>query len=110
MAIVRAVTESEFVDALMRDQYASWSHEGAALLFEYLDALSGDIGEIIEFDVVALRCDYSEASAEEIAEECDIEVPEEADSEELFDIVRDFLEHRTSIVGETDEGFVYALF
>ena len=52
---------------LLNDEYANWSYEGAEALINYLEELSEDIGENVEFDGVALRCEYSEyASLEDL--------------------------------------------
>lgn len=54
-------------DELLQDEWANWSHEGAHALADYLEQFSYDIGEDIEFDRVAIRCEYSEyASLEEV--------------------------------------------
>ena len=111
MAIVATVYKSEFMDRLTADKHASWSREGAEALFEYLDELSRDLGEPIEFDLVALRCDYSEGTVDEIIDYHSLDVSDaEGDEDEKTDLVRDFLESHTTIVGETSNGFVYAVF
>ena len=111
MAIVVNVYKSEFVDYLAADKHASWSVEGAEALFEYLDEMSDDTGEPIEFDLVGLRCDYSEDTVDELIDQYDIDVSDaEGDEDEKTDIVRDYLERNTAIVGETSDGFVYAVF
>lgn len=61
--IKQTVNESEFIQCLLSDEYANWSYNGAQALFEYLEQLSEDIGEDIELDRVALRCDYSQYSS-----------------------------------------------
>ncbi len=45
---------------LKADTSANWSHAGAHALIEYLEQLEEDTGTEIEFDAVAIRCDYSE--------------------------------------------------
>lgn len=53
---------------LMGDEYASWTYQGAKSLVEYLEDLEKDLGEEIEMDVTAIRCDYHEyESAEDAA-------------------------------------------
>lgn len=42
------------------DKDGGWSWNGANALVEYLEELEEDMGEEIEFDRVALRCDFSE--------------------------------------------------
>jgi hypothetical protein len=54
------VSSSQFVDAIVGDDYNDMSYEGANALFEYLEELENSIGEEIEFDSVAIRCEWSE--------------------------------------------------
>jgi hypothetical protein len=54
------LTTSTAVELLKVDQYARWSRAGARALVEHLEQLEEDTGEEIEFDAVAIRCDYSE--------------------------------------------------
>ena len=61
MAIINTVTESQFIDDLLGDDYASWSYDEAAALFDYHWQLSEDIGEDIELDRVAIRCEWEKA-------------------------------------------------
>jgi hypothetical protein len=56
----QAISESYFVDEIFRDEYNTISYEGAKALFEYLEELEEGCGMEIEFDKVAIRCDYSE--------------------------------------------------
>jgi len=58
--MIKTINESEFIDSLLKDDYPSWSYNGACALFEYLTDLEEDTGEQIEFDRIALRCDFSE--------------------------------------------------
>ena len=50
----------EIADRLFRDENAGWTYAGAHALAEYLEQLEEDSGEEMEFDRVAIRCDYSE--------------------------------------------------
>jgi hypothetical protein len=85
----------------------NFSYSGKRALFDYLEAYENDTGEHVELDIIALCCDYKEATYEEIAEAYNIE-SEDADG--LEDAVRDYLEQHTSVVGEVPGGFVYAEF
>jgi hypothetical protein len=83
-----------------KDQF---SYEGLGALFDYLEEADPDF----DLDVIALCCDYSEDTAEDIAKNYGIEV----DSlDELQDAVRAHLEENTSIVAEIPSGFLYAQF
>ena len=51
---------SEAASLLMADDNAAWSMAGAFALVEYLEQVEEDCDTEIEFDRVALRCEYSE--------------------------------------------------
>ena len=105
------IDKGDFVARLVADKNASWSVEGAEVLFDYLDEVSFDTCASIEFDLVGLRCDYSEDTVDDLIDQYDIDVSDaEDDEDEKTDIVRDYLERNTAIVGETSDGFVYAVF
>jgi len=68
------LTTSSAIELLKVDQYARWSRHGAAALVEYLENVEEECGIEIEFDHVALRCDFSEyKSALEAATQCGFE-------------------------------------
>lgn len=98
--------ERAFLDAGRKDQF---SYEGLKALFDYLEEYEESTGEEIELDVVALCCDYSEDTIEDIANNYGIDLVE-VDEEDQAEFVRDYLEAHTQIVGETSTGFVYACF
>ena len=54
------LSTSQAADLLKADTNAKWSHSGALALVEYLEELESDTGTEIEFDAVAIRCDFSE--------------------------------------------------
>jgi len=51
---------SEAASLLMADDNAAWSMAGAFALIEHLEQIEEDCGAEIEFDRVAIRCEYSE--------------------------------------------------
>ena len=56
----QTIRENEFVHAIVSDDYNDISYDGAIALFEYLEELEDSTGEEIEFDSVAIRCDWAE--------------------------------------------------
>jgi len=56
----QTLSTHEIANQLFRDENAGWSYQGAKALAEYLKQLEEDCGKEIEFDAVAIRCDYSE--------------------------------------------------
>jgi hypothetical protein len=51
---------SSAASLLMADENAEWSMAGAFALVEYLEQIEEDCDTEIEFDRVAIRCEYSE--------------------------------------------------
>lgn len=66
MSVINTMTISQMVDDLMSDECASWTRLGAYAIAEYLDEMSEDMGEPIEWDRVAVRCDYSEYTLRDV--------------------------------------------
>jgi len=54
------LSTNEVTHALLQDDNAAWSYEGAKAFAEYLDDMEVQMEEEMELDVVALRCDFSE--------------------------------------------------
>ena len=66
----QTVNFNDFRDAFRAfDRMENFSYEGMQALFDYLEQLEEDTGEEIELDVIALCCDYSEATWRERSEE-----------------------------------------
>jgi hypothetical protein len=93
------LSTSEAADLLLADDNAGWTYAGARALVEYLEDLKDDTGEEIEFDAVALRCDFSEyPNAREAAEECGWEPDEGADSDDAEEAALKWLTDRTTVI------------
>lgn len=92
--MIQQVYESEFINRLTSDEYASFTYNGASALYEYLTELEEDIGQEIQFDHVAIRCDYSEYKTLD-------EILNQYDNINTLDDLRD----NTTVI-EFDEGFI----
>ena len=99
----------EFREAFRSLRPDNFSYEGMQALFDYLEQIEEDTGEEIELDVIALCCDYSEASWEEIARDYGIDV-RGLDETDTQSEVMNYLEMNTAIVGEVPGGCVYLNF
>lgn len=93
------LSTSQAADLLRADTNARWSRSGARALVEHLEQLEEDCGADIEFDAVAIRCDYSEYdNALEAAEEYGFE-PEEGEDEDAMEAsALDWLCDRTEVI------------
>jgi hypothetical protein len=94
------VTESVFRDYFHSIRPDNFSYDALGILFEFFD------DDDFELDVIAICCDYEEADADEIRANYDLN--EEAYSDE--ESVKDWLEKRTLVIGETPSGFVFQAF
>ena len=96
------VSTTQAIARLMEDQYAHWSWDGAKALIEYLEKLEDSLDKPIEFDTVAIRCDFLEyKSALEGAEHYEF-IPDDSippeDEDEIEAEALKYLEERTTII------------
>lgn len=104
-----SINKSQFCDAFKaagRENNFSWA--GLGVLFDYFEEYENSTGEEIELDVIAICCEFNEATPEEIAADYAIDV--EDDGNELNNVL-DYLHDHTQVAGVTDDGsIVYAAF
>jgi hypothetical protein len=114
----------DFQDAFRRyGRLDNFSRQGLELLFYYFEELEDGMGQEIELDVIAICCDYAEDTVEDIARNYSIDLSECEDGictasayglEQVEDakreVVREYLNDNTQLVGETSTGFVYLSF
>lgn len=113
MSIVRNIGFCQFCDAFRdADRNENFSYQGKKALFDYLEEYSDSTGEPVELDVIALCVDYTEDDTDSIIQQYSIDVSEalEDTGPDVRDIVRDYLNDNTLIIGETSSGFVFACF
>jgi len=93
------LSTSQAAELLKADSNARWSRSGARALVEHLEQLEEDCGTEIEFDAVAIRCDYSEHdSALEAAEEQGFKAEEDEDEDAKEASALDWLCDRTDVI------------
>lgn len=54
------LSTSHAADLLAQDEYSSFTYTGARALVEYLEGIEEGNGEEMEFDRVAIRCDFAQ--------------------------------------------------
>lgn len=139
MPIVQTADFSDFRDAFKRmgreNQFTNLEW-----LFDYLEQLSEETGQYIELDVIALCCEYTEESWDDVAQNYPVDLPDRGDyyvpedfiagynaageaiydgryviDEEAYDeakreAIREYLEDNTFLVNHDDETVMYAVF
>jgi hypothetical protein len=101
----------QFRDAFRSaDRMNNFSSNGLNLLFAYLEDYEDSTGEEIELDVIAVCCDYAEATIDELVDAYSIDV-DGLDDNEKRDAVMDFVNEHSLVVGECADGtIIYAQF
>jgi hypothetical protein len=107
--MIQTINLSQFRDAFRsmgrKDQF---TYEGLRALFDYMEEADPNA----ELDVIALCCDFSEDTVEDIAANYGLEFSaiEDGDTDGEREHVRAYLDENTTIVAETASGFLYAQF
>jgi N12 class adenine-specific DNA methylase len=100
----------QFYDAFKEIRPDNFSYEGLQLLFEHLESVEEETGQEIELYVIAICCDYSENTIDDIVEQYDIDVPDYLEEkEEITEYVSEQLEKETLVVGVTDNNTIVYL-
>jgi hypothetical protein len=85
----------------------NFSNQGLSALWDYLEQYEADTGEELELDVIAICCDFSEDSTENIALSYGIDLSDYEEEEEKEEAVADYLTDNGSYVAHVPGGFVY---
>jgi hypothetical protein len=98
----QTINLSQFMDGFTNE----YSYRGFEILFEYLTEIEDDSGVEMEFDPVAIRCDYTECSALQLAEDYGFESDEELESDEWYGELIQWLKGRGVWFRWTDENTI----
>jgi predicted ArsR family transcriptional regulator len=87
-----------------------FSYEALELIYDYIDEYERDTGEEIEFDMIAICCEWSESTPEEIARSYDIDLEGKEGAAALMHVY-EYLNDETQVAGVTDKNtIVYVQF
>lgn len=108
----QSITFGQFVDAFRAfDRYESFGYKGLRIIFDYLEEYEDSTGEELELDVIAICCDYNMNDYATIAQEYRIELSDaDGDEDEEKQIVLDYLNDNTIVLGDCVDGIVYQCF
>ena len=112
----QSITFGQFVDAFhAHDRYDSFGYNGLRIIFDYLEDYEDHTGEEVELDVIAICCEYNMMDIEDIAKEYRIDLShldaEDDDYEERCEeVVLEYLNNNTVVLGQCADGIVYQCF
>ena len=103
----QTVNLSDFRDAFQKmDRANQFSYEGLEWLFDHCEELKRDLGEDYELDVIALCCDFTQSTYEDINREYNLDL----NNDNLHKGVIDYLEENTLIVNYDDATVLFQQF
>lgn len=98
---------NDFRDAFYKmDRANQFSYKGLEWLFDHCEDLENDLGEDYELDVIALCCDFTESTYEDINRDYNLDL----NDDNLHKGVIDYLEENTSIVNYDDATVLFQQF
>lgn len=101
----------EFREAFRRADRDYYTREGLEMLFDYLEEYEESTGTELEFDVIAICCDFDEHCWDYVAQNYSIDLSDCEDEDDKIEAVRDYLNDNTALVGEPVSGvFLYQVF
>ena len=121
MAIVQTILQYQFIEMMQTARPDNFSICGLRVLFDYLDQMSEDCDQALEFDAISIACEYTEADAVEVYNRYTPDLNLDDDDQALFDqyhntdqahmiidIIKpkiiEYLEYNTVFVGEASCG------
>ena len=85
--MIQQVDFNQFVDAFKNMNRDNFTHQGYSVLFEYFETLEADCDMTIDFDVIAICCDYSEYTESQLTNDFGLDQTFKNMSEELSEHV-----------------------
>jgi len=110
--IYTQVTKNSFIDAFKRSSCSTlFSYDALEAIYEYLEDYSQDSGEDVELDIVAICCDWSEMTWQDVAMSYGVDLSQCIDDDERIGEVESFLFDNTQSMALPDgESFVFVQF
>ena len=108
MPLIQTPSLSNLAHQLIQDDNANWTYSDAYSIVEYLDELSYDTGESIEFCPVAIRCDVNSYTWDEVREF--YPVVEEGANDDDIEALLEVLQDHTIIITHDDDHVVFFTF
>lgn len=106
----QTVNFSTFQTAFESIRPDNFTYEGLTALFNWIEQQEQDTGEEQELDVIALCCDFTESTYEEVMNDYNLADEEFLNDEDRPQAVIDYLNDETMIIGYNDNTIVYLNF
>lgn len=77
--IAQQLSRSQFIDALLKDENSDFSYESANMLYDHYWDLAEATGETFYLDRVAIRCEWTEYTEDELREQYNVDYDEDVE-------------------------------
>lgn len=88
----------QFRDQMNAIRPDNFDYEGLEILFDWFEDYEQMQGEEVEFDPIAICCDYSQASIKELIDSYSIDL-DGVEPDQVDEFVLDYLNDRTIVLG-----------
>jgi hypothetical protein len=108
--IYQTLTKSQFIDAFKQSDTRKnqFTYEALGALYDYLEESSN--GEMYEFDMVAICCDWQEATWQEVADQYRLDLSEHDTEVDKIRAVSEYLWEETHSIDLDDGNFLFVNF
>jgi len=108
----QSINFSQFVDAFHTyKRYDQFGYDALRIIFDYLEDYENQCNDELELDVIAICCDYNVSHWTDVAQDYNIDLSDaNGDADEEEQIVLEYLNDHTMVLGETDCEIVYQQF
>lgn len=103
---------SQFVDAFhTHKRYDQFGYDALRIIFDYLEDYENQGNDELELDVIAICCDYNVSHWTDVAQDYNIDLSDaDGDADEEEQIVLEYLNDHTYVLGQCKDGIVYQCF
>jgi hypothetical protein len=108
----QSINFSAFVDAFhAHNRFDSFGYDGLRVIFDFFEQYEEETGADVELDVIAICCDYNLEHYTDIASNYSIDLSAaDGDTDAEEQIVMDYLNDNTMVLGQCKDGIVYQVF
>jgi hypothetical protein len=104
--MIQTLRLSDFTNAFRNsDRAEQFSYEALELIFDYIEEYEQDSGEKVEFDMIAICCEWAEEDAATLAQYYNFDV-QGLEGWALLNEVVECMEDATKVAGVTSKGTV----
>lgn len=101
----QTINFNKFLDAFYSmGRGEQFSYDALKAIFEYIEDYERDSGEEQELDVIAICCEFSENTWQDVIDLYNIDVDYSEDERDIIQQVKDFLECETVMVGYSNDN------